>query len=57
VVHPIYEKCLRVGHVACHMEREVLPATIGQQVIARNHARQYDGGHARLVALSNQILI
>jgi hypothetical protein len=39
------------------MEREVLPAAIGQQVIARNHAGQYDSRHARLVALPNQILI
>ena len=56
VIHLIYEQRLRVGHIAGHMKREVLPTPVTEQMIAGHHSRHDDGRDSWIVTLTYQIL-
>ena len=57
MIHLVDEKRLRIRHVAGHMKGEVLPPSIGEQMIARYHSGHDEGRDAGVVALPDQILI
>jgi hypothetical protein len=57
MIHLIDEKCLRVWHVASHVKRKVLPATVAEQMMAGNHARYDQSRHVWIVPLPDQVFI